>query len=164
MGYGLPLVLTTTPLVVTLTATGAVWVPSVKVIVQLPAATGVTVAVNGDADWVGLTVATPEQVFVSLSVPVKPVSDTVTVCAALAPVDVNVSVAVLGTGPVATLTVKVAERFVVTVSVVEPTATGVIVTEPEVSVALDAAASRRREVSPAGTLTVATLASAIVNV
>lgn len=91
--------LTTTPVVVTLTATGAVFFPSVKVTVQLPALIGVTVAVYGDVDWVGLTLATPEQVLVSLSVPAKPVSDTVTVCAALAPIEVKVSELEVTTGP-----------------------------------------------------------------
>jgi hypothetical protein len=72
--------------VVTVTLTGTVFVPSVKVIVHVPAATGVTTAEYGDADDAGLIVTMPEHVFVSLSVPAKSVSCTNTVCAAPVPV------------------------------------------------------------------------------
>ncbi len=66
------------------TLTGAVCVPSVKVIVHVPTATGVTTAVYGEVDDDGAIVAIPLQVFVSLNVPAKFVSCTSTDCGRVA--------------------------------------------------------------------------------
>jgi len=67
--HGLPCAFIVTPLVVTTTETGAVFVPSVKLIVQVPALIGVTVAVYGDVDCIGLMLATPLHVSPSVNMP-----------------------------------------------------------------------------------------------
>lgn len=124
------------------------------------------VAVYGELDCVGLTVAMPEHVSVSLNVPPNATSETVTVCAAPAPADKNVSdvglaTSALGGGvgegdPPETTTGTVVVVFVNTVNVVEPGATGLTVTEPCVSETFDDEL-RRRAAAPAGRLSVATL-------